>query len=65
MTTPDPRRRIDELASDIDDVATTAEELHDDPTIDAHVAELERLQRALSQASDAADELDEKVDEQD
>jgi outer membrane murein-binding lipoprotein Lpp len=63
--TPDPRRKIDELASDIDDVASTAEDLHTDPTIDAHVAELERLQHALAQASDAADELDEKVDEQD
>jgi hypothetical protein len=63
--TPDPRRKVDELASDIDDVTTAAEELHADPTIDAHAAELERLERALAQASDAADELDEKVDEQD
>ena len=61
--TPNPQRQIDELASDIDEVAAEAEELHTDPTIDTHAAELERLQRPLAQASDAADELDEKVDE--
>jgi hypothetical protein len=60
--TPDPRRKIDELASDIDDLVTSTEELQTDPTIDADPAELERLRRALEQASDATDALDEKLD---
>jgi outer membrane murein-binding lipoprotein Lpp len=61
--TPNTRRKIDELASDIDDLATTAEELQTDPTTDANAAELEKLQRALEEASDATDALDEELDE--
>jgi predicted nucleic acid-binding Zn-ribbon protein len=63
--TADPRRKIGELASDIDDLTTTAEELQDDATNHVDAEELERLQRALAQASDATDALDEKIDEQD
>lgn len=63
--TMDSRRKIEDLASDIDDVATSAEELQTDPKIYAHAEELKRLQRALAQASDVTDALNEKIDERD
>ena len=61
--TSDPQRKIDELASDLDDLTTTVEELEIDAADDATAAELARLQRALERASDAADAVDDKMDE--
>ena len=62
--TPDSQRKIDELASDLDDLTITAEELETDSSVDAQ-AELERLKRALEEASNATDALDETVNEPD
>ena len=62
--TQDSRRKIDELASDIDDLTITAEELETDSSVDAKT-EIERLKRALEEASNATDALDETVDKPD
>ncbi len=61
--TSDPRRKIDELASELDDLTTTVEELEMDATTEADATELKRLQRALENASDAADAVDDEMDE--
>jgi outer membrane murein-binding lipoprotein Lpp len=50
--TPDSKRKIDELASDIDDLTITADELETDSSVDAR-AEVARLKRALEEASSA------------
>ena len=63
--TSDPRRKIDELASDLDDLTATVEELEIEATNEADAAELRRLQRALEEASDAADVVDDKMDDED
>ena len=63
--TSDPRRKIDELASELDDLTTTVEELEIEATNEADAAELRRLQRALEEASDAADVVDDKMDDED
>ena len=63
--TSDQRRKIDELASNLDDLTTTVEELEIEATNEADAAELSRLQRALEQASDAADVVDDKDDKMD
>jgi outer membrane murein-binding lipoprotein Lpp len=63
--TSDPRRKIDELASELDDLTTTVEELEIETTNEGDAAELRRLQRALEEASDAADVVDDKLDDLD
>ena len=63
--TSDPRRKIDELASDLDDLTATVEELEIEATNEADAAELRRLQRALEEASDAADVVDDNMDDED
>ena len=60
--TSDPRRKIDELASDLDDLTTTVEELEIEATNEADADELRRLQHALEKASDAADVVDDNDD---
>ena len=61
--TSDSRRKIDEVATDLDDLTTTVEELEMDATTEVDAIELKRLQRALEDASDAADAVDDKMDE--
>src|SRR5688572_25598309 len=53
----DKSDRIDELANDLDELKTTAEELEDDPPAKVERKTIEALQQALEHASDAADEL--------
>jgi hypothetical protein len=59
----DAERKIDELASDLDDLTTTVEELEMDTSDPQKAGDLRRLQRALEHASDAADAVDDSIDE--
>jgi hypothetical protein len=61
---PNPRRRVEELAADLDDLTTTAEELEIDPAVEPDSANLQKLQQALEDASDATDALDQELDDQ-
>ena len=51
-------RKLDELATDVDDASTTVEELQHDFHHDAH-EKLDELHKTLEDASDTIDELDE------
>jgi hypothetical protein len=59
----DAKRAVDEIARDLDDLTTRVEELEVDPTTDEHAKELGRLRMALEDAGDAADEVEENMDE--
>ena len=48
-------RTIDEVASDLDDLTTTVEELETDPAVGAGSIEVKKLREALQDASVAAD----------
>jgi hypothetical protein len=61
---PNPRRTVEELAADLDDLTTTAEELEIDPAVEPDSANLQKLQQALEDASDATDALDQELDNQ-
>ena len=50
-------RKIDELASDLDDASTTVEELQNDPNINAD-EQLDELHETLENASDTIDDLE-------
>ena len=52
-------RKLDELATDIDDASLTVEELQDVPETDAH-EKLDELHKTLEDASDTIDELEEE-----
>jgi hypothetical protein len=52
-------RKLDELASNIDDASMVVEELQDDPDTDPH-EKLEELHHTLEHASDTIDEIDNK-----
>jgi hypothetical protein len=58
----DPKRAVDEVASDLDDLTTRVEELEVDPATNEHSKELGRLREALDDASDAADAVEENMD---
>jgi hypothetical protein len=58
----DPKRTVDEVASDLDDLTTRVEELEVDPAADEHAKELGRLRLALEDAGDAADAVEETMD---
>ena len=60
----DPKRAVDEVASDVDDLTTKVEELEVDPAADEHAKELGRLRLALEEASAAADAVEENMDEE-
>jgi hypothetical protein len=51
-------RKLDELATDVDDAATVVSELKDDPTVDA-TEKLDELADALEHATEAVDDLSE------
>ena len=52
-------RKLDELATDIDDASDTVGELKDTPAADAH-EKLDELDKMLEDASDTIDELVDK-----
>ena len=58
----DPKRTVDEVTSDLEDLTTRVEELEIDPKVEEHAQEARRLRLALEEAVDAADILDERVD---
>jgi hypothetical protein len=55
-------RKLNELASDVDDAAMVVEELQAEPDVDAS-EKLDELKRTLEDASDALDELQDDEDE--
>ena len=61
----DPKRTVDEVVSDLDDLTTQVEELEVDPAADEHAEELGRLRLALEEAGDAADAVEENMEEDD
>jgi len=52
-------RKLDELATDIDDASLTVEELQDVPETDVR-EKLEELHKTLEDASDTIDELEDE-----
>jgi hypothetical protein len=52
-----PSRKLDELATDIDDASETVEELQNDPETDAK-EKLDEIHEMLDNASDAIDDLE-------
>jgi outer membrane murein-binding lipoprotein Lpp len=56
--TSDSRRKIDEVAADLDDLTTTVEELEMDAAVESNKPELHRIKQALEEASDAVDAVD-------
>ena len=50
-------RKIDEVATDLDDASTVVEELQNDPNVDAD-EQLDDLHEALENASDTIDDLE-------
>ena len=56
---------INEVASDIEDLKTTVEELQNDPPSDIDPDSLDRLENALDDAVDATAELEDQQDEAD
>lgn len=59
MSNDEQRDSIDEIASDVDELKTLAEELDDAPGVRHHT--VDKLKRALDDASDAADDLENDV----
>ena len=55
-------RKLDEIASDVDDAAMVVEELQAEPEVDA-AEKLRELKKTLEDASDAVDELHDEDDE--
>jgi len=55
-------RKLNELASDVDDAAMVVEELQAEPDVDAS-EKLDELKRTLDDASDALDEFQDEEDE--
>jgi hypothetical protein len=60
---PDPQRKVEEIASDLDDLATTVEELQIDPSLEPESPNLHKLEQALENASDATDALDQQLED--
>jgi hypothetical protein len=54
--------RIDELANDIDELKTAAEELEENPPVNVQLHTIDVLKEALEIAGDAADELEDQKD---
>ena len=55
-------RKLDELASDLDDLRVTVEELQDELPSESDTEPLKAIKTALEQASDATDELGNRKD---
>jgi len=56
----DSREKIDEIANDLGEIKTTAEEVADDPEMQGSEKALRHLTSALEKAVDAADELEDE-----
>ena len=54
---------IDEIATDLDDIKTSVEELQVEPHAGVDPASIERLKNALERASDATAELEDQKEE--
>ncbi len=57
----DQRDTADEVVNDLDDLKTAVEELQEDAPADARPA-FDKLRSALEDASDAADEIEDRND---
>ncbi|HEY7171124.1 MAG TPA: hypothetical protein VH417_09785 [Vicinamibacterales bacterium] len=57
----DPAVRVDELAADLDDLHTIADEIQDRPPAGANPDTVQRLKRALSDATSAADDIEDEI----
>ena len=55
-------RKLEELATDVDDAAEVVEELQAEPEVDA-AERLDELRKTLEEASDTLDELHDEGDE--
>jgi outer membrane murein-binding lipoprotein Lpp len=55
------KQKIGEVASDLDDLATTVDELETDQPSGATAGDVKKLRHALEDASDAADAIDEQL----
>jgi hypothetical protein len=53
--------RVDELAADLDDLQTIADEIENEPPAGADPSTVRRLKRALSEATAAADDIENKM----
>jgi len=58
----DDTDKIDELVNDLDDLKTTVEELQNDPPDGIHSESLDKLKGAMDEAMDAADVLEDEVE---
>jgi len=54
----DHREKITDVANGLEDVGVTVDELKYDSTVPARPETIDRLKRALDEATDAADALD-------
>jgi len=57
----DAQTRVDELAADLDDLRTMADEVQEDPPAGVNGESVRRLKRALSDATDAADDIEDEI----
>jgi peptidoglycan hydrolase CwlO-like protein len=55
-----PSRKLDELATDVEDARRVVEELQDAPEVDTK-DKLDELSEKLEQANDAIDDLEERT----
>ncbi|MCU1386132.1 MAG: hypothetical protein JWL71_4829 [Acidobacteria bacterium] len=58
MRTSETWDTFDQMASDLDDLKTTVEELIENPDASAHQSTLRKLRQALDLARDAVDEVE-------
>jgi hypothetical protein len=57
----DATNRIDELSTDLDDLRVVADEIQEQPPAGVTPGTVERLKRALSEATDAADDIENEI----
>jgi hypothetical protein len=58
---PGAPTRVDELASDLDDLQTVADEIQEQPPAGVQPETVQRLKRALSDATAAADDIEDEI----
>jgi hypothetical protein len=58
--TNDDRNKISEVADGLDDVAVTVDELKYDPSARLRPGTIDTLKKAIEEATDAVDELDDQ-----
>jgi hypothetical protein len=59
--TDDRTNRVDELAADLDDLRTIADQIQEQPPAGVKPETVQRLKRALSQATTAADDIENEI----